>query len=316
MKIVVTDAYTANPGDINWAPLEKLGELEVWDRTAPSKRRDRCRDADIVLSNKVIMDRETISRLPKLKYIGIMATGYNTVDLEYASERGIVVTNVPDYCSSAVAQMVFAHMMELARRTGLHDESVRRGDWSRCPDFCYWKSQQIDFSGMTMGLVGFGNIGRRVAKIALAMEMKVIAFVPSRKQMDGVDFSTIEDVFKKSDVLSLHCPLTEKTRNIVNTHSLSKMKKNAFLINTGRGPLVNEKDLSEALRNGVIAGAGLDVMDSEPPDQDSPLFDAPNCFITPHIAWATVDSRKKLIDVAADNIQAFLNGNPVNVVNR
>ncbi len=315
MKIVVTDGYTSNPGDQSWDGFEEFGELTVYDRTSPEDVVARCQDAEIIITNKVVLDRNVLERLPKLRYIGVIATGYNVVDLDYTRERGIVVTNIPNYCTNSVAQIVFAHMMELARRVGHHSDTVKQGKWKDCPDFCYWDFTQVELTGKTMGLIGCGNIGRAVAKIAQALDMRVIAYDLYPSETPGIEFVDQETVLREADVVSLHCPLTPENEGFVNSETLAKMKATAFLINTGRGPLVNEADLAQALKDGVIAGAGLDVLCVEPPETDNPLFDAPNCFITPHIAWASHESRARLLGIACDNIRAFLDGKAVNVVN-
>jgi len=317
MKIVILDGYTVNPGDLSWEPLEALGGLEVFERTPPEKTLERCRGAWVIITSKVVIDREIISKLKDLKYIGVIATGYNVIDLEAAKERNIVVTNIPNYCTSSVAQLVFAHMLELARRVGHHDKTVKEGKWEKALDFCYWDYPQMELTGKTLGLFGCGNIGRAVSEIAFKFGMKVIAYdkYPQPEKSPQIEFVDEDTVFSRSDVLSLHCPLMPETKGIINSSNLSKMKKTAFLINTGRGPLVNEKDLADALESGVIAGAGIDVLNTEPPVEGSPLFRAPNCHITPHIAWSSIESRKRLIELTANNIKAFLNNDPQNVVN-
>jgi glycerate dehydrogenase len=320
-QIVVLDGYTLNPGDLSWAELETLGACTVYDRTPADLVRERAASADIVLTNKVALDRETIAALPRLKYIGVLATGYNVVDLQAAGERGIPVTNVPAYSTESVAQMVFALLLEMARHTGHHAQLVAAGRWSSNPDFCFWDRSQVELSGLHFGIVGFGNIGRAVARVAKAFGMKVMVYTrhPQRYQgtptAEDVEFVELADLFQESDIISLHCPLTLETEGLVNAERLSSMKKSALLINTGRGPLVDEEALAKALHRGTIAGAALDVLSLEPPPSDNPLLSAPNCQITPHIAWATRAARERLTAVAIANIRAFLDGAPQNVVN-
>lgn len=315
-KIVLIDAHTINPGDLNWEAIEKFGECTVYPRTNPSETFERCKDAQVIITSKVLFDRDLISRLPKLEYIGVIATGYNVVDLDTATEKNIVVTNIPSYCSNSVAQMVFAHMMEFANHVGNHDKTVHQGKWFDCKDFCYWDHPQTELNGKILGLIGYGNIGKTVSQIATAFGMNVIAY---DIKPDGADslttFVDLDDVFKRSDILSLHCPLTPETKEIINKSNLTKMKPNSILINTGRGPLVNENDLAWALNENVIAGAGLDVLAVEPPIKSNPLLTAKNCHLTPHIAWASRESRERLIQMTADNIEAFYQGNPRNKVN-
>jgi len=316
MKIVILDAYTANPGDLSWAPLEAIGQCDIHDRTPVEQTVERCRDAEIVITNKAVLKRETILALPKLRYIGVTATGYNVVDTAAATERGIVVTNVPGYSTPAVAQAVISMLLEFTNHTAHHAQTVRDGRWSACPDFCYWDHPIIELRGRTLGLLGFGDIGSAVARIAVAFGMKVIA---ARRSWtvpppEGVTAATVDEVFRESDVISLHCPLTDDTRHIINERNLAMMKPTAFLINTARGPLVDEPALAHALNQGQIAGAALDVLSTEPPPAGNPLFMAKNCLITPHLAWASRESRARLIDVAAVNVRAFLAGAPVNVV--
>lgn len=316
MKIVILDAYTANPGDLTWSPFEAIGVCSIHDRTPVDETVERCRDAEIVITNKAVLKRETILALPKLRYIGVTATGYNVVDTVTASERGIVVTNVPGYSTPAVAQAVIAMLLEFTNHTAHHAQTVRDGRWSACPDFCYWDHPIVELQGRTLGLIGFGDIGSAVARIALAFGMKVIAARRSwpNPPPDGVVAGSIDEVFQNSDVISLHCPLTEDTRQVINAANLARMKPSAFLINTARGLLVDEPALAQALNEGRIAGAALDVLSSEPPPSDNPLLSARNCLITPHLAWASRESRARLIEVAAANVRAFRDGKPVNVV--
>jgi glycerate dehydrogenase len=318
MRIVVLDAHTANPGDLSWSALESLGECTIHDRTPLADTVARARDAEAVITNKAVLNREIISALPNLRYIGVIATGYNVVDIDAASERGVVVTNVPGYSTASVAQAVFAMILELANHAAQHAAGVREGRWVSCPDFCFWDHPIIELSGRTLGLVGFGDIGSAVARIGAAFGMKVLAArrswaVPPPA---GVAAASVDEVFRESDVISLHCPLNGETREIVNEATLAMMKKTAFLVNTARGPLVNEAALAAALNYGQIAGAALDVLSVEPPSPSNPLLSARNCLVTPHIAWASRESRARLIAKAAENLRAFVEGSPVNAVNR
>lgn len=316
MKIVLLDAHTANPGDVSWAPLEAIAACEIHPRTPVAETVARCADAEVVITNKAPLTREIIEALPKLKYIGVTATGYNIVDVVAAKERGVVVTNVPGYSSPAVAQLVFALLLELTNNVGHHAKTVRDGRWVACPDFCYWDHPIIELSGRTLGIIGYGDIGGAVARIAVAFGMKVLASKREWKTPppDGVTPASIDEVFSQSDAISLHCPLTDATKHLVGERTLALMKKTAFLINTGRGPLVDEAALAQALNVGRIAGAGLDVLSVEPPKAENPLLTAKNCLITPHIGWASHEARVRLIDAVASNLRAFLDGKPVNVV--
>ena len=316
MKIVILDAFTANPGDMSWKGLEELGELMVYDRTKAEETVARAADADIVLTNKVIINKEVIAQLPQLKYIGVLATGYNVVDIKAAHERGIIVTNVPAYSTESVAQMVFAHLLTVTNRTEHYAILNRQGRWSTNPDFSYWDTELTELAGKTFGIVGLGNIGSRVAQIALAFGMKVKAL--TSKTADalpiGIEKASLEELLTASDVLSLHCPLTDNTRQMINSETLRQMKPTAILINTGRGPLVDDQAIAEALEEGRLAAFCADVLTEEPPKADNPLLKQPNAFITPHIAWATKEARIRLIQVATDNVSSFLNGKAVNVV--
>lgn len=317
MKIVLLDAHTANPGDASWAPLEAIAPCEIYPRTPLAETAARCAGAEIVITNKAPVTREIIAALPDLKYIGVTATGYNIVDTAAARERGIVVTNVPGYSSPAVAQLVFALLLELTNHVGHHAQTVSEGRWAACPDFCYWDHPVIELSGRTLGIIGYGDIGSSVARIGLAFGMNVLASKREWKTPppEGVKPASIDEIFAQSDAISLHCPLTEDTKHLVGERTLSLMKPSAFLINTGRGPLVDEEALARALNEGRIAGAGLDVLSVEPPKAGNPLFTAKNCLITPHIGWASREARRRLIDLTASNLRAFLEGRPVNVVN-
>lgn len=316
MNIVILDGYTLNPGDQNWAPVNTLGKVTVYDRSSPDQIVERAMDADAVLVNKVILNESVLSQLPKLKYIGVCATGYNNIDINSTNKYGIVVTNVKAYGPASVAQHTFALLLALVNHIELHSQSVRNGDWSASEDFCYWKTPLVELAGKTIGLVGLGDIGSQVAKIASAFGMKVIAFRKNPEQTHNTDIEMVsmETLFKQSDVISLHCPLTEETKDLINAERLLWMKPTAYLLNTGRGPLINEEDLANALKNKIIAGAGLDVLSSEPPKSDNPLITAPNCVITPHIAWASFEARKRLLQMVADNLSAFMEGEATNVV--
>lgn len=316
MRIVVLDGHTLNPGDLTWDALKALGPCEVHDRTGPTQVVDRASGAQIVLTNKTVVARATIAQLPRLKYIGILATGYNVVDIDAARQRGICVTNVPSYGTPSVAQMVFAHLLHFTQHVGEHSQSVVNGDWSRSPDFCYWNYPLVELAGLTMGILGLGRIGRQTAKLALAFGMRVIYFDVTPQPAVPVEVVAVDldTLFRESDVVSLHCPLTQDNEGLVNQQRLEMMKPTAFLINTSRGPLIDEPSLADALNRGRIAGAGLDVLCEEPPRLDNPLLRAKNCTITPHIAWATRAARQRLMDIAVSNVQAFIQGNPQNVV--
>ena len=317
MKIVILDGYAANPGDLDYHLLEKLGEVVVYPRTSDAEKVERAKDADIILLNKVQIDAETLAQLPKLKYIGIQATGFNVVDIEAAKKQGIIVTNIPAYSTDSVAQMTFAHILNVTNRVDHYARASREGEWSRCPDFCYWDQPLMELSGKTIGIVGLGHIGMKVARIAHDFGMDVFALTSkdATSLPEGIQKTTLEGILGASDIISLHCPLTNSTREIINAESLAKMRKGTILVNTGRGPLVNEADVAAALHTGQLAAYCADVMCSEPPSFDNPLFQEPNAFITPHVAWATVEARLRLMDIAEGNIKAFLSGNPVNVVN-
>ena len=317
MQIVILDGFTLNPGDLSWAGLEMLGPTIVHDRTPADQTVARAADCEIVLTNKTVLSRETIERLPRLRYIGVLATGYNVVDLDAARERNIPVANVPDYGTPSVVQMVFAHLLNLTLRVADHGRGVAAGRWSRCEDFCYWDFPLAELAGLTIGIVGFGRIGSSVAMVARSFGMNVLAYdlFPPSIPPEGVHFVGLDELFRQSDVVSLHCPLTPATHQLVNADRLAMMKRSALLINTSRGPLVDEAALAEALNTDQIAGAGLDVLSTEPPLTDNPLLDAKNCCITPHIAWATRAARQRLLDIAVANLRAFLDGKPQNVVN-
>ena len=317
MKIVVLDGYGVNPGDLSWETLEALGDVEVYPRTAPEDVIDRCFNAEIILTNKVVINKQILVSLPRLKYIGVLATGYNVVDVDTASDLDIIVTNIPAYSTDSVVQMTFAHILTMTNRVEHYTQQNRNGRWSNNPDFVYWDTPLIELAGKTMGIVGLGNIGMKVAQLARCFGMEVYAFTSKASSLlpEGIQKTTFEGLLSVSDILSLHCPLNRSTREMINASSLAKMKEGALLINTGRGPLVNEADVAEALRSGHLGGYGADVMCQEPPAEDNPLFSAPNAYITPHIAWATFEARKRRIAIAVGNVKAFIDGNPVNVVN-
>lgn len=316
MNIVILDGYTLNPGDLDWAPLHQLGTVTIYDRSAPEQIVERALHAEVVLVNKVVLSETILDQLPKLKYIGVEATGYNNIDINAARKHGITVTNVKAYGPASVAQHTFALLLALVNRIETHSQSVFAGDWVASKDFCYTKSPLIELAGKTIGLIGLGDIGSQVAQIALAFGMKVIAYRknPDQTKNPDIEMVTLDEIFRLSDVISLHCPLTDETKGIINAKTLSQMKKSAFLLNTGRGPLINEAELAEALQNNIIAGVGLDVLSTEPPTFENPLLKAPNCIITPHIAWATFEARKRLLQIVADNLEAFMNGKSLSVV--
>ncbi len=315
-KLVVLDAYTLNPGDLSWKFFEDFCDITVYDRTPMDMVLERCAGADFIFTNKVIINAEVIQQLPKLKYIGVLATGYNVVDIEAANARGIIVTNIPAYSTNSVAQLVFAHIFAHFNKVEMHSKHVAKGGWVNSIDFSYFLSPQTELAGKTMGIVGYGKIGSKIAQIALAFDMKVLIANRSVKigLPNGIEQVPLEKLFAQSDIVSINCPLTDENKGFVNRELISKMKSSALLVNTGRGPLVNEPDLAEALNNGTIAGASLDVLSTEPPAADNPLLKAKNCMITPHIAWATFEARRRLMYIAADNLKAFIKGKPVNVV--
>jgi glycerate dehydrogenase len=315
MKIVVLDGHTLNPGDLSWDELCRFGSCEIYDRSQPDQVVERARGAAVVLTNKVTIDRAAIEALPDLRLIAVTATGYNMVDTAAARARGVLVCNVPEYGTPNVAQAVFALLLELANRTGHHAQTVRDGRWCTSPDFCYWDFPLIELNGLTMGIVGYGRIGRAVARIAQGFGMRVLAYRRHPQAEAGVEFTEVDALFRRSDVVSLHAPLTSENREMVNAARLAEMKPTAYLINTARGGLVNEPDLADALNRGRIAGAGLDVLTVEPPACDNPLLAARNCVITPHIAWASPTARRRLLGETVRNVEAFLAGTPRNVVN-
>lgn len=322
-KAVILDGYTLNPGDLDWSPLEKLANFEMYDRTTYSLAEadlivERAKDAEIILTNKTPLNEKIIDQLPKLEYIGVLATGYNVVDVEAARKRDIVVTNIPDYGTDTVAQAAFALLLELCHHVGAHDEAVKKGEWTNSPDFCFWNHPIVELSGKTMGIIGYGRIGQVTSRIAQAFGMKVLAYNRTQEKVverENVRYAPLEGLYKHSDVIMLHCPLTEENKGFINKEAISQMKDGVFIINNARGALINEADLADALNRGKIGGAGLDVVSEEPIKADNPLLHAKNCIITPHISWASIEARKRLMDIAADNLQKFLEGNPLNVVN-
>lgn len=316
MKIVVLDGYGLNPGDLSWEGMQALGELTVHDRTAPAELLERSAGAEVLVTNKTVITAEDMAALPDLKYIGVLATGYNIIDVKAAKERGIVVTNIPAYSTDSVAQMVFAQILNITQRVGHYAYANRHGRWANNPDFCYWDTNLTELHGKKMGIIGLGNTGKATARIAAAFGMQVCAYT-SKSQPElpeGIRKMELDEIFRECDIVSLHCPLTPDTKELVNAKRLAAMKPTAILINTGRGPLVNEQELADALNRGVIAAAGLDVLSSEPPLYTNPLLTAKNCFITPHIAWATKEARVRLMDIAVENLKGYLKGEIVNNV--
>jgi len=317
MKITVLDGYTLSPGDLSWKELEKLGDCTIYDRTPSDLTVKRAKNADIVLTNKTVLSDRIINELPKMKYIGILATGYDVVDINTAKEKGIPVTNVPSYGTESVAQMVFAHILNLIHRVAHHALTVREGKWAASDDFCYWDFPLMELQGKILGIIGIGRIGQATSRIAKAFGMKILAYdiYPPEKLLKGVKTVALDDLLKKSDIVTLHSPLTGENKKMINKQRLEMMKSTAYLINTSRGPLIDEQALADTLNKEEIAGAGLDVLSIEPPKKDNPLYNAKNCFITPHIAWATKAARQRLMNIAVDNVMQYINGKPVNIVN-
>lgn len=319
MNIVILDAYTTNPGDLSWERFSEFGEVTAYDYTPPELIIERCKDAEIIIDNKVILTKEIMDNLPKLKYIGMLSTGFNVIDIDAAKKNGVVVCNVPTYSTAAVAQLTFALILEIYNQVGVHNEAVHSGEWSSCRDFCFQKTPLVELSNKTIGLIGYGKIGSEVAKIADAFSMNIVCYVPSKKPLPDFKkfrFVTLDELAEQSDIVSLHCPLTPETTGIINKRFISKMKENAIIINTSRGPAIDEQALADALNEGKIAGAGVDVLSTEPPKENNPLLTCQKCFITPHIAWAGFETRERLIGVVFDNLKSFINGNPTNVVNK
>lgn len=317
--MVILDGYTVNPGDNPWTELEKLGDLTVFDRTPVSKIIERCIDADIVSTNKVLFPKEIINGLPKLKFISVLATGYNTIDLEAAAKQGVIVSNVPGYSPPSVAQHVIAMLLNFSNNVSLHNTAIKNGEWSTHKDFCFWKAPLFELQGKKIGIVGFGDIGSKVAALANAFGMEVLAYAPRPKTEPSYSpfkFVELDELFAESDVISLHCPLTDSNKHFVNSGLLSTMKKSGILINTARGQLINEQDLADSLHNGTIGGAALDVVEIEPILPNNPLLKSPNTVITPHIAWATLEARSRLTKTTVENVAAFIKGAPVNVVGK
>jgi len=319
MKIVVLDGYTLNPGDMSWSGIEQLGELVVYDRTPVDKILERIDNAEIILTNKVVLTKEILQKASSVKYIGVIATGYNVVDTAAAKELGIIVTNVPAYSTNSVAQLVFAFILELCHHVGEHNRAVRDGAWTNSVDFTFWNYPLIELAGKTLGIVGFGGIGQATARIAEAFGMNVIVYNRTKRpelETDKIKFKELEQVLSQSDFISLHCPLTDQTKGLINKDSITKMKDGVFLINTSRGPVLVEQDVADALNSGKLAGVGLDVVSMEPIPENNPLLKAKNCIITPHFAWAPIEARTRLMDTLIKNIRAFVDNKPVNVVNK
>ena len=316
MKITVLDGYGLNPGDLSWQGFEELGQLTVFDRTAPFQLLERAKDSEVLITNKTVIDSEALQKLPNLRYIGVLATGYNVVDIEEARRKGVIVTNIPAYSTMSVAQHVFAMLLGVTDRPEHYSIEVAYGKWTQSKDFCFWNTDLTELAGKKFGVIGYGNIGRAVARIALAFGMKVMAFTSkdASELPEGVEKVTLDKLYECCDVISLHCPLTPSTKEMINTDSISKMKKGVILINTGRGPLVDEKAVADALKSGRLGAYCADVLSTEPPKTDNPLIGAPNAYITPHIAWATKEARNRLMDIAVSNLRRFLEGKPENVV--
>jgi glycerate dehydrogenase len=319
MKIVILDGYTLNPGDLSWDELKKLGDVTIYDRTPVDKVVERATGAEIVFTNKTPVTEEAINSLPTLRFIGVLATGYNIVNTEAAKAKGIVVANVPGYGTASVVQLTFALLLELCLHVQAHSETVRDGKWAKSADWCYWDYPLVELSGKTIGIIGFGRIGQQVGDVATAFRMNIIGnsrHWGDQSHRSNFRWAEIPELLEQSDVVSIHCPLFPETKGLINKESLRTMKRSSFLLNTSRGPIVVDQDLADALNNDVIAGAGIDVLSVEPPSIDNPLFTAKNCIITPHIAWATKEARTRLMDTTVSNLSAFLNGNSVNVVNK
>lgn len=313
MKICILDGYSLNPGDLDWSPVERLGDVTLFDRTPADKIVERAADADIVLTNKVPFSADTLRQLPRLRFICVLATGYNIIDTEAAARQGVVVANIPAYSTMSVAQMAFAHILNITNHVASYAREVADGKWTNCPDFCFWDSALTELAGKTMGIVGLGNTGMATARIAVAMGMKVVAMTSKSADTlpEVITPAPLDDVLASADVVSLHCPLTPSTRHLINAASIAKMKPSAILINTGRGPLVDEQAVADALNGGRLAAFGADVLSQEPPRGDNPLLSARNCFLTPHIAWATLEARTRLMSTATENVRQFIAGEPV-----
>ena len=321
MKIIVLDGYTLNPGDLSWEGLEKLGDLVVYDRTSYNDQQiiEAIADAEIIFTNKTPLSKGVLQKVPSVKYIGVLATGYNIVDIDTAKDLGIAVTNVPSYSTTAVAQMTIALLLEMCHHVGEHNLAVKKGEWTNSKDFCFWNFPLIELEGKTLGIIGFGRIGQATAKLAQAFGMKILTSGSRKRselETDTCKYTSLDELLMNSDIISLHCPLTEKTEGIINENNISKMKDGVMIINTARGPLVVENDLKVALNNGKVSGAAVDVVSEEPIGRENELLKAKNCIITPHIAWAPLESRSRLMKIAVKNLEAFLKGSPVNVVNQ
>ena len=316
MKIVVLDGYGLNPGDLSWEGIKGLGECVVYDRTSSEEVLERSQGAEVLLTNKTLLNATTIEALPELKYIGVLATGYNVVDIKAAKQRGIIVTNIPAYSTQSVAQMVFAHILNITNRVEHYTEEVRAGAWTNCKDFCFWDTPLIELNGLKIGIIGLGNTGQATARLALSFGMEVYAFTSKSAAQVGLDVQvkSLDEIFRECDIVSLHCPLTDGTKHMVNAQRLAMMKPTAILINTGRGPLIHAQDLADALNNHKILAAGMDVLETEPPKADNPLLIAKNCFITPHIAWATKAARIRLMNIMLNNLKGYISGEVVNNV--
>ena len=314
MKIVILDGYTTDEGDLSWSELAKLGELEYYERTSADKVVERSKSADILISNKIILSREELSQLPKLKYIGLLSTGFNVVDLEYAKKKGIPVCNIPNYSTKSVAQLTIALLLEIAMGVAKHSQSVSQGKWSECKDFCYRVQDIAELDGKTIGLVGYGAIAREVAKISSAFGMRVLAYRRTPCQESIAQMVTLDELYRRSDVISMHCPMNSDSDKMIDATAISKMKDGVIILNTARGGVVDERAIRQALDCGKIAGYGADVLSTEPPSQDNPLIGAPNCYITPHIAWASREARSRLMRIAIDNVRSFLSGEVKNCV--
>ncbi len=316
MKIVNLDGCSTNPGDLSWKAFHQYGEFTVYERTEPDQIMERIKDADCVFINKTVITNEMLEQLPRLKYIGLQSTGYNVIDVKYAGTRGITVTNIPAYSTNAVAQLVFALLLEVTNQVSVHSEAVHSGEWCRCPDFCFWKTPLEELDGQTIGIIGYGSIGRRVARIANAFGMTVLAYTPHPPiDEKDVTFVSMDALLKNSDIVTCHCPLNENTFQLINKNTISKMKDGAILINTSRGPVLCEDDVADALNSGKLKAACVDVLSEEPPKESNPLLHAKNCVITPHIAWAATQTRARLIHILEENLKAYLSGTPQNVVN-
>lgn len=319
MKIVILDGYTTNPGDLSWEKFSEFGDVTAYDYTPAELVIERCKDAEVIIDNKVVFTKEMLEQLPRLRYIGLLSTGFNVIDIEAAKSNGVTVCNVPTYSTAAVAQLTFALILEIYNQVSVHSKAVHSGEWTNCRDFCFQKTPLLELNNKTIGLIGYGKIGSEVAKIADAFSMNILCYVPSKKTQPNFKnfrFVSLDELAEKSDIISLHCPLTPETTKIINNDFISKMKKNAIIINTSRGPSIDEQALADALNSDRIAGAGVDVLSTEPPGADNPLLYCKNCFITPHIAWAGYETRERLVGVVLNNLQSFLDGNPVNVVNK